>query len=254
MRRLRGLGSLDFLDWMLGAMERESGLVVVGDGRILAEGAIGPVQRPAGGRPVPGARLRATHPAHVGGKRVFAQANLDFQFGVMRVVEAQVPFHIFDACATLVQIGHRELDRDHLSAPAPVAGDGNPSNNNTDAAAGIANCAVWVSVVPGQTWSSRKQANRDPRAFERSRGVSVSNYMIVIRVVETPGLRADRKGSSGSGGRFSPFVLRKTSENTRPPLRCIKAPPCFYLPPPRGYLTSTVLRRAPDRLRELTLV
>src|SRR5260221_8104215 len=232
MRRLRRLGSLDFLDWMLGAMERESGLVVGGDGRILAEGAIGPVQRPAGGRPVPGARLRATHPAHVGGKRVFAQANLDFQFGVMRVVEAQVPFHIFDACATLVQIGHRELDRDHLSAPALVAGDGNPSNNNTDAAAGIANCAVWVSVVPGQTWSSRKQANRDPRAFERSRGVSVSNYMIVIRVVETPGLRADRKGSSGSGGGLTFFFFLFITNTSTKSFLILCSTPFFLLYPP----------------------
>ncbi len=36
MRCLRRLGSLSFLDGMLGAMERESGLVVVGDGRVLA--------------------------------------------------------------------------------------------------------------------------------------------------------------------------------------------------------------------------
>src|SRR5882672_2691381 len=115
----RDAQSLDFLDGMLDAMERESGLVVVGDGGVLAAGEIGPVQRAAGGRPVPGARLRATHPAHVGGKRVFAQANLDFRFGVMRVVEPHLPFHILDACATVVQIGHHELDRDHLSAPAP---------------------------------------------------------------------------------------------------------------------------------------
>src|SRR5882672_4376170 len=65
----RDAQSLDFLDGMLDAMERESGLVVVGDGGFLTEGEIGPVQRAAGGRPVPGARLRATHPAHVGGKR-----------------------------------------------------------------------------------------------------------------------------------------------------------------------------------------
>src|SRR3989442_169012 len=75
----------------------------------LAEGEIGSVQRAARGRPVPGARLRVTPPAHVGGKRVFARAHLDFRFGVMRVVEPQLPFHILHACATLVQIGHREL-------------------------------------------------------------------------------------------------------------------------------------------------
>src|SRR5437763_1364185 len=115
-------GLLDFLHGMLAAMEHEPGLVVVGDGGFLTEGSIGSVQRPARGGPVPGARLRATHLAHVDGERVSAQANFDFSFGAMRIVEAQLPLYILDACLTVVQISHSRLNRDHRSGSCPVFG------------------------------------------------------------------------------------------------------------------------------------
>src|SRR5438876_1150363 len=108
-------GLLDFLHGMLAAVEHEPGLVVVGDGGFLTEGSIGSVQRPARSRPVPGARLRAAHLAHVGGERVSAQANFDFRLGAMRIVEAKLPLYILDACLTVVQISHSRLNRDHRS-------------------------------------------------------------------------------------------------------------------------------------------